>query len=216
METAAKKRKTQLIKRRKEQILAAAKTVFARYGYRRTKTEQIAAKLNVGKGTLYRYFQDKRALFLAVFEDGMQRLRQSMRANVEPIANPPDKVKAAVRTYLEFFDKDRELIEIAMQVRSEFKDEYRRIFLTLYGDYIVRIQENLRRGMELGLFEQVDIEKTADAISDLLQGTLQSFYVRRSKERLTSRAEAVASLMLHGVLKAGKSSLEAKEGPVEE
>ena len=207
-----KDRRTERIKRRKEQILAVAKTVFAQHGYRRTKTQQIAETLKVGKGTLYRYFDDKKSLFLAVFEHGMKQLRATMRAKIDPISDPRKKIITAVRTYFEFFDNNRELIEITMQVRSEFKDDYQRSSVLLYNDYIVRIQENLRRGVQMGIFEQVDVEKTADAMSDLLQGTLQSFYTRRPTGRLTDRAEAVASLMLHGLVKSGKSDHETADG----
>jgi len=171
-------KKVQLIEQRREQILAAAKRVFAKYGFRCTKVDQIADALQVGKGTIYRYFQDKKSLFLAVFEQGIDRLRQTIRANVEPIIEPQRKVAAAVKTFFEFFESDRELIEIMMQVRSEFKDDYRRVFLAAYSDYIVKIQENLRTGMRMGIFRALDVEKTAEAISAVLQGVLQSFYVR--------------------------------------
>ena len=202
-------KKAQLVNRRKEEILTAAKRIFAQNGFRRTKIEQIAAHLSVGKGTLYRYFEDKKSLFLAVFEQGMVQLRQAMRANVEPIIDPKDKISAAVRTYFEFFESDRELIEILMQVRSEFKDDYRRVFLALYSDYIVKIQENLRNGVKMGFFRELDVEKTAEAMSAMLQGILQSFYVRQFRvdtavpnaEKLTDRIEAVTGLLLEGLLK---------------
>ncbi len=179
-------KKAQLAHRRKEQILAAAKHIFAQNGFRRTKIEQIAAYLGVGKGTLYRYFKDKKSLFLAVFEQGITQLRQIIRANVEPITYPPGRIAAAVRTYFEFFENDRELIEILMQVRSEFKNDYRRIFLTLYSDYIVRIQKNLRKGVKMGVFRELDVEKTAEVISATLQGLLQSFYIREFRPEIVA------------------------------
>jgi len=210
-------KKAQLAHRRREQILCAAKNIFAQNGFRRTKIEQISDSLNIGKGTIYRYFNDKKTLFLSVFEQGVDRLMKIISA----------------RTYFEFFDNDRELIEILMQVRSEFKEDYHRIFLAMYGKYIAKIQENLQTGIRLGIFRELDIEKTAEAISAILQGVLQSFYVRKlgsesivsnieeknqaafdsaktnfavsrptqQKERLTDRTEAVTALLLQGLLK---------------
>lgn len=172
-------KKAQLVHRRKEQILAAAKHIFARNGFRRTKIDQIAAAINVGKGTIYRYFKDKKSLFLAVFEQTIAQFRQAIKANVEPIADPQRKIAAAVRTYFEFFENDRELIEIHVQAMSEFKDDYRRVYLTLYSDYLLKIQENLRAGVKIGVFRELDVEKTAEAISASLQGVLQSFFYVR-------------------------------------
>ena len=209
MNTDIEDKKEQLVHRREEQILAAAKHIFARNGFRRTKIDQIAESLNIGKGTIYRYFEDKKSLFLAVFEQGMAGLRQAIRAKVEPITDPQAKIATAVRTYFEFFDNDTELIEILMQVRSEFKDDYRRAFLAMYRDYIVKIQENLRNGIKTGIFRNVDIEKTSEAMSATLQGVLQGFYVRQfgpeiatsNPEKLTNRTDAVTALLLEGLLK---------------
>jgi len=202
-------KKAQLVHHREEEILAAAKRIFAQNGFRRTKIDQIAEELNVGKGTIYRYFKDKKSLFLAVFEQGMASLSQTIKDNVAPITDPQIKVAAAVRTYFEFFENDRQLIEILMQVRSEFKDDYRRVFLALYSDYIIRIQENLRNGVKIGVFRELDVEKTAEAMSAALQGVLQGFYIREfgqeietsNPEKLTNRTEAVTALLLEGLLK---------------
>ncbi len=223
MNTDTQGSKAKLVQRREGQILAAAKRFFAQNGFRRTKIDEIATYLGVGKGTLYRYFKDKKSLFLAVFQQGISRLSQSFRANVEPVSDPREKIAAAVKTYFEFFENDRELIEILMQVRSEFKNDYRRIFLASYSDYIIRIQKNLRTGVKTGIFRELDVEKTAEAISATLQGLLQSFYVREfgaetvaqnegkqvqpdtgraeQKELLTDRIEAVTALLLEGLLK---------------
>ncbi len=192
-----------LAHRRQEQILAAARHIFATHGFRRTKIDQIAEHLNIGKGTIYRYFSDKKALFLAVYEQGMSDLRSSFEQNVFPITDPPIRISTAIRTYFAFFDNNRELIEIMMQVRSEFKDEFKRIHMLMYKDYIVRIQNTLRNGIEMGLFHDLDIERTADTISATLHGVLQSFYMREFQppEMLADRAETVVSLILEGVLK---------------
>ena len=202
-------KKAQLVHRRQDEILTAAKRIFAQNGFRCTKIDLIAKELNVGKGTIYRYFDDKKSLFLAVFEQGMAHLQEKFRANVQPITDPQLKLVKAVRTYFEFFDNDGELIEILMQVRSEFKDDYRRVFIAMYSDYIVRIQENLRNGIKMGIFRDLDVEKTAEAISAALQGVLQSFYVREfgpefetsNPEKLANRTEAVTALLLEGLLK---------------
>lgn len=223
-------KKAQLVHHREEEILAAAKRIFAQNGFRRTKIDQIAEELNVGKGTIYRYFKDKKSLFLAVFEQGMASLSQTIKDNVAPITDPQIKVAAAVRTYFEFFENDRQLIEILMQVRSEFKDDYKRVFIELYKDYIVRIQNNLRNGIEMGLFRrELDVERTAEAMTATLHGILQSFYLRgfasesaavqtgaenisqsslepAGREVLTDRTEAVTELLLNGILKRNESA----------
>ena len=195
--------KAQLTERRQEQILAVAKKIFAKNGFRRTQMEDIADALQIGKGTLYNYFDNKKSLFLAVYEQGMTKLCQTIRSILASITDPKQRKAVAVKIFFEFFEQDRELIEIQMQVRSEFKDDYRRMFLALYSDYIVDIQKNLQNGMGTGAFRQLDIESTSDAMSALTQGVLQNFYIREfgGSGKLTDKIEPVTRMILEGILK---------------
>ncbi len=230
MSAGADSKNTELIERRREEIITVAKRIFAKKGFRRTTIDQISDELKVGKGTIYRYFANKKALFLGVFEHGMLKLYNVMMSNVETVPDPRKRIAAAVKTYFTFFEKDIEFIEIMMQVRSEFKDDYKRVFIELYKDYIVRIQNNLRNGIEMGLFRrELDVERTAEAMTATLHGILQSFYLRgfasesaavqtgaenisqsslepAGREVLTDRTEAVTELLLNGILKRNESA----------
>ena len=55
---------------RREEILDVATDLFAEFGYSEAVTKDLADRLQVGKGTIYRYFPSKRELFLA---DGRPR-----------------------------------------------------------------------------------------------------------------------------------------------
>ena len=199
--------KSKLAAQREAQILNAARAIFAKNGYRRTTIDQIAEYLNVGKGTIYRYFTDKKNLFLAVFEQGMGQLCQAIVSNVEKTDSPPEKFRMAVTAFFGFFDKNRDMIEIYMQVRSEFKPEYQQVYRDLYSHYIVNVQENMRKGIKMGIFFDMDVERTAEAYSGMLHGVLQGFYLREydsdseKPEMLADKAEAVLALLLNGILK---------------
>src|SRR6478736_5633284 len=53
---------------RYETILAAARTVFARHGYHRAGTAEIASVAGCSEPMLYKHFPSKQALFAAVLE----------------------------------------------------------------------------------------------------------------------------------------------------
>src|SRR5690348_1664439 len=69
--------------RRQEQILDAAVQLFAEHGYSDTDTQLLAEKLQVGKGTLYRYFRSKRDLFLAAADRVMRQMRLCVDSSIE-------------------------------------------------------------------------------------------------------------------------------------
>ena len=56
-------------------ILQAAAEQFGEEGYESSTTHQIAARAGVSVGTLYRYFSDKEAVLLEVYEREMSGLR---------------------------------------------------------------------------------------------------------------------------------------------
>jgi AcrR family transcriptional regulator len=58
-----------LTTRRRTEILEASLKVFSEKGYHAAKIEDIAAELNIGHGTFYRYFKNKLDIFNHVVED---------------------------------------------------------------------------------------------------------------------------------------------------
>src|SRR5437773_10189308 len=92
-----------LTERRREQILAAATRIFARQGYPGTDLQVVADRLGVGKGTVYRYFPSKQALFLAAADRGMTLLRKRSDAEAARARDPLDKIVRATHEYLRFF-----------------------------------------------------------------------------------------------------------------
>jgi AcrR family transcriptional regulator len=66
-------------RRNYQRILAAAETVFAEQGTDGS-LEEIARRAEVGSATLHRHFPSRRALLLALFEDGILTLCEQARA----------------------------------------------------------------------------------------------------------------------------------------
>jgi AcrR family transcriptional regulator len=57
---------------RRETILAAARTVFARNGLAATRIGDISAEAGISQGLLYHYFSNKDALFTAIVEAALR------------------------------------------------------------------------------------------------------------------------------------------------
>ena len=61
---------------RREEILETATALFAEQGFSDAVTQALAERLGVGKGTIYRHFPSKRALFLAATDRVMRKLQE--------------------------------------------------------------------------------------------------------------------------------------------
>ncbi|HXV88703.1 MAG TPA: TetR/AcrR family transcriptional regulator [Nitrososphaeraceae archaeon] len=62
----------------KEKIVNAALMTFSKYGYYRTRMDDIAEAAKVSKGRLYLYFKNKEELFYAISERNIADLKQQL------------------------------------------------------------------------------------------------------------------------------------------
>src|SRR5262245_51464954 len=109
--------------RRRDEILDAAVTIFSERGYDEADTQELADRLGVAKGTLYRYFRSKRELFQAVIHRAMSQLRAWVDDHVAPVDDPLEEMIVGMRAYLEFFARHPEVVELLIQERARFKDQ---------------------------------------------------------------------------------------------
>lgn len=61
-------------------LLAVARKLFRARGYADTSLDDIAARAGVTKGAFYHHFEDKKAIFTAVFEEAEQQLVEAAAA----------------------------------------------------------------------------------------------------------------------------------------
>jgi AcrR family transcriptional regulator len=107
---------------RRRLVLAAAQEIEA-HGYFATDTNRIARAAGYAAGTFYKHFVDKRAIFLAVYEDWVAAEWQQIAAIVEsgaaePAAAIADAVIAHHRAWPRFRASLRALVALDDEVRQ--------------------------------------------------------------------------------------------------
>ncbi len=189
-----------LCERRKEQILDAAVQLFAERGYPNADMQVLADTLQVGKGTIYRYFPSKRELFLAAADRVMRRLRESICKAVEHLTDPLDRVQRAIETFLVFFAEHPEFVELLMQERAQFKDRKKPTYIE-HRDVNVQAWRNLYRTLIAeGRVRDIPVERITDVINDLLYGIIFTNYFAGPRKPPKEQARDVIDIVFHGIL----------------
>jgi AcrR family transcriptional regulator len=85
---------------RRIQILAAAKRVFARRGYHTANVDDICKEARIARGTLYQYFDNKRAVMLALMRDLALRVQKVLEER--PRLHIPGGTKAPLERIVAF------------------------------------------------------------------------------------------------------------------
>jgi AcrR family transcriptional regulator len=193
---------------REEQILETAIQLFAEHGYSDTDTQLLAEKLQVGKGTIYRYFPSKRELFLATADRVMRLMRQSIDSRIEGIEEPFERIRVGIRAFLSFFVEHPEYVELLMQERAQFKDRKKPTYFVHRETNIKRWQEMYRSLIEAGRIRHMPVERITDVLGKLLYGTMFTNYFLSEQPCVEKQASDILDVIFLGIL----SDEERKKG----
>lgn len=101
--------------RRRDEILAAARRVFARAGYHRATMADVAREAGRSYGSVYWYFESKDDLFCALVEEEATALATEVAgalATRPPADDPLAPVRAAVRATFAHFERDHQTVRL--------------------------------------------------------------------------------------------------------
>jgi AcrR family transcriptional regulator len=193
-----------LTERRREEILAAATGVFARRGYAGTDLQDVADRLRVGKGTVYRYFPTKEALFLAAADRGMRLLTERTNAEAAKTPDPIDKIVRATHEYLNFFDEHPEVVELFVQERAQFRDRKRATYFVHRDANIGPWRDLLQSLIATGRLRRMPVDRITDVFNSALYGTIFTNYFEGRRARPDRQAEEILDVIFQGILGPGQ------------
>lgn len=93
---------------REQQMLAAARGLFAERGYAAVTMDDVAAAVGVTKPLLYTYFGNKERLFAACMEPAGEALLATVVEAVAGARDGAEAVERGVHAFFAFVDEDRE------------------------------------------------------------------------------------------------------------
>ena len=125
---------------REAEILAAARVVFSEQGYAAAAVAEIAARAGVVEGTVYSYFESKRALLIAVMQRFYEDLIADTEAGLAAVRGTENRLRFVIRRHLDTFTSDLGLCRVVI---SEARPD-----IALYGEAILELN---RRYTGLGL-----------------------------------------------------------------
>jgi len=87
---------------RRRQLLDAALEVFVSQGYHAAAMDEIAERAGVSKPVLYQYFPGKLELYLALLDESVDTLVETVRDALRSNADPKQRVAATFGAYFEY------------------------------------------------------------------------------------------------------------------
>jgi len=169
---------------RQRAIVATAARLFARDGYAECEMETVATQHGVAKGTLYLYFRSKEELFCACVDQGMRELQTTVQAAGKTQSEPFEKISAAIRAYLLFFEEHPEQVELLIQERAFFSNRQKPTYFTYREE-----SRDHWRSVWAGLLDDgsirsdLKVDQILDFVGNLVYGTMfTNHFLGRSAE----------------------------------
>lgn len=158
-------------KRRKEarpaELLDAAIALFVAKGYAATRLEDIAASASVSKGTLYRYYANKEALFKAVIQEGVVPvIIENEAIAASHTGNSFDLLSLMLDNWWTKIGQTAfaGIPKLMVAEAENFPDLACFYFENVISRVRALVGSALRRGMASGEFREMDVETTIDVV----------------------------------------------------
>lgn len=188
---------------RRQQLLDAAITVFARKGYLETSVDDIIHEADVARGTFYLYFPGKKEIFLAVIDhyfDLTSDLVNRLMAEEWPARLERARFKEHVLAWLRFFAQHRDVAKViyreAISIDPQFEDRWNRLSETV-KDFL---SERMSKLQEAGqLRETLDPRAWALFMEGIFHAVICNYILQSERPDLDWLAEQWVDFVLWGI-----------------
>jgi AcrR family transcriptional regulator len=186
---------------RRTEILTKARDIFARYGFRKTTVEEIAAACNLGKAALYYYFQSKEEIFAAVVRREADQLFEGIAAAVGAVSAPREKLLVAVKERRALVRQKFRELAIPSDVLREMiplAEEERKRIMRRDFEFMKKI---LLEGQRKGVFKPFNVDVVARTFVAGLTGSERYYIETDQADLLDDGIDELFRLLCDGMCK---------------
>ncbi|MCP3987357.1 MAG: TetR/AcrR family transcriptional regulator [bacterium] len=160
-------------------ILEAARGVFFRDGFMNANLDEVAQIAGVAKGTLYRYFENKGDLYVALLVDGGAVFQERLDEAARTPGTAAAQIRELGRFYVEHWTRNREHFQIFwaldnQEVIGDLPDALVQEITRLWHSCLEILAAAIDRGVESGEFAACDSWEVANILWTMANGVIQT------------------------------------------
>ncbi|MGE0715920.1 MAG: TetR/AcrR family transcriptional regulator [Alphaproteobacteria bacterium] len=147
-----------LVRRRRDQLAAAAVDLFSERGYHPTTIRDIAERAEVSIGLIYQYVEDKEDLLFLALVQVLDSYRDQIPLALVGVADPLERFCTAVRRYCRVNGESVAATVLAYRETKSLRKERRNLIKQKEVETNELIAGCVRDCVAAGLFADVDVE----------------------------------------------------------
>lgn len=187
-----------------KEILAAAREVFSQHGYDDAAMAEIAARVGVVEGALYRHFDNKRDLLNRILSDFYVDLIEDVEQRLPGIKGARNRLHFLIWRQLTAFAEDPGYCWLVVSEVRPDKPFYRSAVHQFNRRYTAFAVHVIEEGIESGEF-RADIAPLL--VRDMMYGAIEHLMWRHllsdSPVDVANQADAIADMVMRGIATQG-------------
>jgi len=185
---------------RREQILAAARTLFAGSGYDQTSISDIATAVGVADGAIYKHFTSKREILYEVIREFYEPVIDMAATNVEGMSGIRERLRYLIWLQLRAFTEQPELCRLIIAEARPMEDYYESRIADLNRRYTTLLVEVVEDGQRAGEFnDDIDAAMVRDVVYGGIEHVAWGAATGRRSVDATRVADSLTSLICNGL-----------------
>ncbi len=177
-------------------ILGCASEIFAQREFHEVLTEDIAATLGIGKGTIYRYFDSKEDLYFATIVEGIKGMHAAVTAALQQPGPIARRLQRLVETILGYFWSRRDFFILLHRHEPKLDPRERAEWQQRREEVVDQVRSILEGTLPRG---SVGRQNPRLAVEILLGMVRSACLYREEDDRPDALARLITAAFLHGI-----------------
>jgi TetR/AcrR family fatty acid metabolism transcriptional regulator len=191
----------------RESIVQAAIEVFSEKDFQSASISEIAQRVGIADGTIYKYFKSKDDLFFSIPVEKTKEFCSQLELHLEGISDTFNKIQKFVWYFLYFFKTNPEygrILLLKMRVNKSFVQTETYNFLKQSVSQIMNI---IKEGQSEGVIRgDVDIYILRHLILGILEHMVCRWLLKEEKYDLVEHHQEVSRILIDGLRAIPESS----------
>ena len=187
----------------KNQILEAALRVFVKSGFSKTTMDDIVNESGLSKGAIYHHYGSKKELFLALIDYWENYFFKNIINKDLTNNNPDELLRDITLDVIKAFKSSKHifLAELEFWSLSNHDLDVRKRTTELYSKLIVLFRSIISKGVNSGLYKNIDLDVAALSVMTSLQGVIWFSIFEKSEISAEKYLNDVIEFIIHGFKK---------------
>ncbi len=186
-------------------IVECAAEIFSQREFHEVLTDDIAQRLGIGKGTIYRYFKSKEELYLAAVGEGLNGLHTAITSVLQQSAPLETTIEAVVRTMVNYFWRRRDFFVLVHRLEPKLKAQERADWQSRRNEVVTMVRRVLE---DAAAHDEVGPLNARLAV-EVLFGMIRAICLYRlDSDRPEDLTRLVTTIFLRGLIGDARTAVE--------